>query len=484
MMHLIMETQEFIGRTAEIRVLSNATRSKKSEMIAVIGRRRVGKTFLIRRAYRSKIDFEITGIQNRPMSEQLANFASKLAECTGAQRSFKPPTTWLEALYELKIYLQSKKKRRKRIVFFDELPWLATPKSGFLEALGHFWNDWASVYNIVIVICGSAASWMIRRVVNHKGSLHNRITQRIDLAPFTLAEVEKYLKKKGGIYSRYEITQLYIMIGGIPHYLDHVDISDSIAQNCDRLFFAPDGALRHEFENLYASLYDKPKAHIAVITALASKWKGLTRDELIRLSKLSDGGGLTRVLQELEAGSFISQSSSFGKTKKNRLYRLCDPFSLFYLKFVAKRGSSHKPVFHSMITTPQWQSWAGYAFENLCFYHIRQIETAVGVYAIYTDISSFLIKGNEEQAGVQIDLLIDRADRVINLCEIKFHDAEFVITKSYAKTLRGKRAVFRDSTHTRKTVFITMITPYGIKPNQHSGSVVQNEVTIDDLFMA
>ncbi|RLD22531.1 MAG: ATP-binding protein [Bacteroidetes bacterium] len=477
-----MDEQELIGRFTETQALKNALRTNKSEMIAVIGRRRVGKTFLIRQVYHSKIDFEMTGIQNRPKSEQLQNFASKLAEFTGAQRAFQAPASWQEAFHDLKVYLESKKTRRKRVVFFDELPWLATPKSGFLAALGHFWNDWASVNNIVFVICGSAASWMIRRVVNHKGSLHNRITRRIDLAPFTLAEVEKYLKKRGGIYSRYEITQLYIMIGGIPHYLDHVDTSQSIAQNCDRLFFAPDGILRHEFENLYASLYDKPKAHIAVITALASKWKGMTRDELVRKSKLSDGGGMTRVLQELEAGSFISQVSSFGNIKKNRFYRLSDPFTLFYLKFVAKSASSHKPVFFSIVNTSKWRSWAGYAFENLCFDHSKQIETALGVYAIYTEISSFQIIGNDVQQGTQIDLLIDRADGVINLCEIKFHDSEFVISKKYAKALREKRTIFRQSTRTRKTVFVTMITPYGIKPNQHSGSVVQNEVTIDHLF--
>lgn len=261
-----------------------------------------------------------------------------------------------------------------------------------------------------------------------------------------------------------------------------INTSESIAQNCDRLFFTPDGPLRHEFENLFTSLYDKPKAHIAVITALASKWKGLTRDELIRHTKLSDGGGTTRVLQELEAGSFIQQISAFGNVKKNRLFRLCDPFSLFYLKFVAKSASSHKPVFLSLINTSRWHSWAGYAFECLCFYHFRQIETALGIYAIYTEMSSFLVKGNDEQPGAQIDLLIDRADRVINLCEIKFYDSEFVITKSYAKTLRAKREVFRGVTRTRKTTFITMITPYGIKPNQHSGGVVHNEVTLDDLF--
>ncbi len=477
-----MDERELIGRDTETQVLKNALRSDKSEMIAVIGRRRVGKTFLIRQSYRGKIDFELTGIQNRPRSEQLQNFASKLAEFTGAQRAFRAPDSWLEAFRDLKVLLVSKKTRRKRIIFFDELPWLATPKSGFLEAMGHFWNDWASINNIIFVICGSAASWMIRRVVNHKGSLHNRITQRIDLAPFTLAEVEKYLTKKGGNYSRYDITQLYIMLGGIPHYLDHVNTSESIAQNCDRLFFAPNGILRHEFENLYASLYDKPKAHLSVITALASKWKGLTRDELIMKSKLSDGGRVTRVLQELEAGSFISQVSSFGSIKKNRLYRLCDPFTLFYLKFVSKRSSSHKPVFISLINTSKWRSWAGYAFENLCFDHIRQIETALGVYTIYTAISSFQVVGNDEQQGAQIDLLIDRADGVINLCEIKFHDSEFVVSKSYAKSLRSKRTIFRDVTRTRKTVIITMVTPYGIKPNQHSGGVVQNDVTIDDLF--
>ena len=470
------------GRAEEKEILLNALASPASEMVAVLGRRRVGKTFLIKQVY-TQLDFEFTGILNAPVNEQLTNFTHKLIEYGANKKTTLPPAGWLQAFNLLKQLLKAKKTKRKKIIFIDELPWLDTPKARFMEALGYFWNDYAANNNIVIVICGSAASWMIRKVVHNKGGLHNRITKLITLKPFTLQETEQFLKTNKIVLSRYEIAQLYMIMGGIPYYLNEIKKGASVAQNIDRTCFQKNGLLNNEFEKLFTSLFNNAENHITIVKALASKWKGLTRKDIVTLTKLTDGGNISKVLEELEMSSFISTTHPFGKTKKDKIFRLSDPYSLFYLHFIAAQKKAVKGVFLNISKMAKWHSWCGYAFENICIAHLDKIITALGVAAIYTETAGYIQKGNSENQGVQIDLLIDRADRVINICEIKFYDAPFTITKDYAAKLRLAIAKFRTATKTRKSLFLTMITTYGLQKNVYSGELVQNEITLDNLFL-
>jgi uncharacterized protein len=470
-----------IGRTEEKDILLNALTSPASEMIAVLGRRRVGKTFLIKQVY-TQVDFEFTGILNAPVSEQLENFTDKLIEYGAVKKTVTKPTSWLQAFNQLKQLLKAKKTKKKKIIFIDELPWLDTPKARFMEALGYFWNDYAADNNIVIVVCGSAASWMIRKVVHNKGGLHNRITKLIDLKPFTLKETEQFLKANKIIVSRYEIAQLYMVMGGIPYYLNEIKKGTSVAQNIDRICFQKNGLLNNEFEKLFASLFNNAENHITIVKALAGKWKGLTRKDIVDITKLTDGGNISKVLEELEMSSFISTTHPFGKTKKDKIFRLSDSYSLFYLHFIATQKKAVKGVFLNISKMARWHSWCGYAFENICISHLDKIINALGVAAIYTETAGYIQKGNDQNQGVQIDLLIDRADRVINICEIKFYDAPFTITKEYAAKLRMAIAKFRAATKTRKSLFLTMITTYGLEKNIYSNELAQNEVTLDDLF--
>jgi uncharacterized protein len=469
------------GRTEEKGILLNALTSPASEMIAVLGRRRVGKTFLIKQVY-TQVDFEFTGILNAPVHEQLENFTNKLIEYGAVKKTVTKPVSWLQAFNQLKQLLKRKKTKKKKIIFIDELPWLDTPKARFMEALGYFWNDYAADNNIVIVICGSAASWMIRKVVHNKGGLHNRITKLIELKPFTLQETELFLKTNKIVLSRYEITQLYMIMGGIPYYLNEIKKGASVAQNIDRICFQKNGLLNNEFEKLFTSLFSNSENHITIVKALASKWKGLTRKDIVDITKLTDGGNISKVLEELEMSSFISTTHPFGKTKKDKIFRLSDPYSLFYLHFIATKKKAAKGVFLNISKMARWHSWCGYAFENICISHLDKIINALGVAAIYTETAGYIQKGNDQNEGVQIDLLIDRADRVINICEIKFYDAPFTITKEYAAKLRMAIAKFRTATKTRKSLFLTMITTYGLEKNIYSNELAQNEVTLDDLF--
>ena len=476
-------TNQLIGRKKELAILKKALQSKESEMVAVIGRRRVGKTFLIRTAYKNLIDLELTGIQNARRKDQLENFNFLTNTITKRKKDLDIPKTWLEAFRQLITILENdKKKKKKRILFFDELPWLATRRSGFLAALGFFWNNWASKKNILIVICGSAASWMIQKVVQNKGGLHNRITKRIYLKPFSLVETELFFKHKNIKLNRYQISQIYMIMGGVPHYLKEIESGQSATQNIDQICFSEEGLLRDEFLNLYPALFENSENHIAIIRALAKKWKGLTRKEIVKYSKLPEGGSTTKVINELINSGFISFYYPFGKKKKDMLYRLTDEYSLFYLHFIEKKRTLEKDKWKHFSQTAIYKSWSGYAFENLCLKHVGQIKKALEIGGVYSEASSFNYSGNKNTPGIQIDLLIDRNDQVINLCELKFHNKPFTINKTYAQKLRNKITTFTNISKTRKQVFLSLITSFGLIPNHHSLGLIDNDFTMDILF--
>ena len=471
----------FVGRSLEINELNDALASPRSEMIAVLGRRRVGKTFLIRQVYGALFDFELTGMQHTRSGPQLENFAKKLEEYAKTGLPIKTPATWREAFDMLRTFLLDRHPSRKKIIFFDELPWLAAPRSGFLEALGYFWNDWAEKNQVVIVLCGSAAGWMIQKVVQQKGSLHNRITRILHVQPFTLKETAAFFVSRRIDLTHYQMVQLYMVTGGIPFYLEGVRKGQSVAQNIDRLCFSDHGLLRDEFDKLYASLYDRPERHIAIIRALSSQWSGLTRTTLLALTGMADGGTVTQALTELEQSDFITPVPPFDKKKKEMIYRLKDNFSLFYLKFMEGRKRAGEGSFVNLQSMQTWKTWCGYAFENICFTHARQLKAALGIAAVYTEVGSYVRKGNTEQKGAQVDMLIDRADGIINLCEVKFYDGPFSITKAYADDLRSKREAVREAAPS-KAVFITLITCYGVRDGAYAKELVQNDVLVDRLF--
>lgn len=469
-----------LGREAEIKILREAINSPNAEMISVFGRRRIGKTFLIRATYDREIIFEMTGILNGTMKDQLWLFTSKLQELSNQPIPIKTPDNWIEAFTLLRTYLTAK-RQKSRVIFFDEVPWIATPRSGFLEALGHFWNDWMSKQNMVIVLCGSATAWMIDKVLSQKGSLHNRVTRQIHLQPFTLAETERFLSNQKVNLNRYQISLIYMTMGGVPHYLKSIQPGMSAAQNIDLLTSNPSGLLRLEFDNLYAALFKNHDKYILVIRALSTKWKGLTRNEIIQKSGIPNGGGLTDILRDLELSSFITPTYPFNKKKRDTLYRLTDEYSLFYLKFI--EGSRPNPGFWLQMGQKQtYKSWSGYAFENLCFKHINQIKHALGISGVYTEQSSFLQISNKTNPGAQIDLIMDRADNCINLCEAKFYDTAYTLDKKYAESLKTKKDVFTNVTGSKKNIFITLITAYELKHNANSIGLVDHNLTLDSLF--
>jgi len=471
------------GRLQEQKILKNALLSKRPEMIAVIGRRRVGKTFLIGSVYKKNIDFEITGIQYADKHEQLKNYLIRFKQFFKPKKNISPPKDWIDAFDLLTQQLSKKGKRSKMVIFFDELPWLASPRSGFLKGLSYFWNSWAVKQQIVVVICGSAASWMIDKVVQHKGGLHNRITKRIYLQPFTLHETALYFKAQKINLDYYQILHLYMAMGGVPHYLNEVKKELSAVQNIDAICFNRSGVLYDEFDKLFGALFNQSELHIQVVRALAKKNIGLTRSEIIKMAKIKDGGGLSKALKELEHSGFISKYYPFDKKKKDSLFRLTDEYSLFYLKFIEKNKTKGKVSWQQLSQTQSYKTWCGYAFESICLKHVDQIKLALGISGIYSNNSSYYKKGNALNKGLQIDLLIDRNDHVINVCEMKFYNADFVLTKALEKKLRTKLRDFQLATQTRKHVSLILVTTFGLEQSQYSQDLIDKTITLKDLFV-
>ncbi len=475
--------EQLVGREHEKMLLDRAFKSPEAELVAIFGRRRVGKTFLVRSVYEGKMLFEFSGVHHASLAEQLLSFSLALKNVAGDKTSDAKLTSWIEAFHLLARYLTPKLKNKRGVVFLDELPWLQTPKSGFLGAFEHFWNSWASRQpNLVVVICGSAASWMIQKIVNNRGGLHNRITQKIRLMPFDLNETEEYLKSLKVNIDRYQVLQLYMAMGGIPQYLKSVRTGESATQAIDRICFAKDGVLKDEFNNIFTSLFDNAEQHIAIIKALSVTRKGLNRTEIILSCGLSSGGTATKLLEELVESGFITPYIPFDRSVKESIYKLSDEYSLFYLKFMQKSRFTGDGTWLKLSTGPSWSSWSGIAFEGICQKHVQQIKKALGIAGVLTTESVWRYASKGEEQGTQIDLLIDRTDHCINICEMKYTLSSFSIDKRYAAELKNKLAVFREKAKTNKALFLTMITTYGIRQNIYYTGLVQNEITMDALF--
>ena len=472
------DKESIVGRISEQEVLLECLSSDKSEFVAVYGRRRVGKTYLIREALGQDFAFYATGVLDGNNSVQLANFNEEIVNFGGS--SLKPASNWREAFNNLYTLIETSQIKGKKVVFLDEIPWMSAPRSAFLSELDHFWNRWASLRkDVLLIICGSAASWIIDNVINNTGGLHNRLTRHINLLPFTLSECEDYYRSRGIEMPLYQIAEAYMIFGGIPYYMDLFRPRLSLAQNVDAIYFAEDAPLRNEYHNLFRSLFKNAENHMRVIEALAAKRSGKTREAISTAAGISEGGGLTKTLNDLVTSGFIREYLAYGKKSRDKTYQLVDPFTLFSLRFENKRLAQSSDFWLRSYTTPAHASWTGYAFEIVCLLHVQQIRQALGISGVLTEVSSW--RSTSSDPGAQIDLVIDRADSIINLCEIKYSSTPFLVTKEIDLSLRNKRVAFIEETKTRKAVHTTMITTYGLQKGVYQAGI-PFEVTLDDLF--
>lgn len=462
-----------IGREKEKEILLKATESSQSEFIAVYGRRRVGKTFLIRETFNYTFAFQHTGILDAPMKEQLSEFRRSLYRHGLGKKAM--PKTWNEAFHLLEDFLASLPEGKK-IIFIDELPWMDTVRSNFIRALDHFWNNWATTRkDIVLIVCGSATSWIIDNIVMNYGGLHNRLTKKIHLHPFTLHECELFCKSQNLGYKRNMIMEAYMALGGIPYYWSFIQKGLSVAQNFDRMFFGEDGELAQEYDALYASLFKNPRVHISIINTLSIKKVGMTRNELLATSKETDNEQFSKALRELEQCGFIRKYTCLGKEKKDAIYQLMDNYTLFYFQFVKQNKNGDKAFWTSMYNSTLHNTWAGLAFERVCLQHLEQIKKSLGFSAVISTAHSWT------GSGAQIDLLIDRNDDFINVCEMKYYKGKYPLTSEEVDKMQNRINALQQQTGTTKSINLTLITSYGVTSGSDTYTI-QSMLTMDDLF--
>jgi hypothetical protein len=475
-----------IGRKSEISELMKLYHSDKPEFVAVYGRRRVGKTFLIKHAMKGLITFQHTGVspaeqegdKNR-MKTQLESFYYSLLN--HGLEGYSIPKTWMEAFFQLEQLIIKLDNGSRQVIFIDELPWMDTPKSGFLSAFENFWNGWCSGRdNIMLIICGSATSWILGNLSRNKGGLYGRLTDEIKLSPFTLKECEDFFKHNEIEMSRYDIVQSHMIFGGIPYYLSYFQKGLSFEQNVDKILFGAKPRLNDEFNRLFNAIFTNADDCKKIIRLLATKHSGFTREEISKDTGLPFGGGLTNTLAALAESDFVQKYSQYGNSKKTVHYKLIDNFSLFWLKYV-ERSKADANFMTDNTTSNIMKAWRGIAFEEVCWQHIAEIKHALGISGIKSSISSWAVKGDNDNSGAQIDLLIERADNVVNLCEIKFYADKYTISKDEEQKLRNRIASLQETLSPKQTVHLTLITTYGIAHNMHSG-IVQKSITIDSLF--
>jgi predicted AAA+ superfamily ATPase len=480
------EENMIIGRKEEIAELDKLYHSDRPEFVAIYGRRRVGKTFLIKQALKDRITFQHTGVspvdqdndRNR-LKTQLESFYYALLN--QGLEGYKMPKSWMEAFFLLEQLLQDQDNGERQVIFIDELPWMDTPRSGFLPAFENFWNGWCSGRdNIMLVVCGSATSWILSNLSRSKGGLYGRLTAEIKLSPFTLKECEEYFEHANIQMSQYDILQSYMVFGGIPYYMGYFQKGLSFEQNADKILFGNRPRLKDEFNRLFAAIFNNPEDSKKVVRLLATRHSGFTREEISQATGLPLGGGLSNTLAALAESDFITSYSPYGMPQSTTCYKLIDNFCLFWQKYVEPHGKETSFVSDNM-TSDVLKAWHGVAFEEVCWQHFQQIKQALGVAGVKTSLSAWSVKGTEEKEGAQIDLLIIRNDNVVNLCEMKFASAPYIISKEEEQRLRHRIEALKATLSPKQSIHLTMITTYGVAYGKHSG-IVQKEVKMEDLF--
>lgn len=482
--------ERIIGREEEQKILKEVLTSSEAEFLAIYGRRRVGKTHLIREYFSDKgIYLELTGQKDGKLHDQLENFIQKFSEKFYKGLQLKAPNSWKEAFKMINGEIEKIPKSKKFILFLDELPWLASKKSNLMQSLDYFWNSyWSKYKNLIVIACGSAASWMIDKLINAKGGLYNRLTKIILLRPYNLKETLGFLRSKGITLSQHQVLDLYMAFGGIPHYLKQARKGKSVTQIINESCFQSQGLLYQEFDRLFESLFESPKVHEALVRAIASQQNGISRKRLIEVTGIPSGGRLNQWLAELEASNFTQSYVPLGRKKKDHYYRVIDEYTYFYLKWIEPlKKSGHdggKNYWKTQIKTPKVLSWKGYAFENVCFKHLDQIRASLDLDSIHSQVGSwrFLPERGKEESGAQIDLIFDREDGVVTLCEMKYSDKIFIMDKSFSRSLAKKMNIFEMHYPTNKQIFFCIITTRGAKQTVWSEEIIQNEISLEDIF--
>lgn len=471
-----------IGREKEIKTLLDNYNSDESSFVAIYGRRRIGKTFLINEVFKDKIFFRHAGIYDGTTSEEVSAFMNSLRDFGYEPKNNNLKDDWFSAFENLKLFIKNSSSKKK-VIFLDEIAWMYTKKSNFIRALENFWNGWASARNdIMLIICSSATSWIINNIIHSKGGLYNRVTNQIFLEPFSLKECEEFSVSKKLSLSRKQIIETYMVIGGVPFYWNYLKKGQSIPQFIDECFFANNAPLKQELKYIFSSLFNNPDGYIKIIEALSTKKYGLTKREILEETNVADNGNFTKKIEDLINCGFIREYSPLKYKKTSVLYQLIDPFTIFHFHFLTKKNNDEN-FWVNQLNTPTINSWKGLAFERICLLHLNSVKRALGISGVYTATYPWSCKKDPENDvfGSQIDMVIERKDDIINLFEIKYYEVPFSLTNKQIESLNKKKHDFVKLTQTKASIHLSMIALNGVEENVYSNEI-QSIVSADDLF--
>ena len=470
-----------IGRENEIKELMEKYNSLESSFVALYGRRRIGKTYLINELFNESIIFRHAGIYTGKKKEQLYAFSESLKEYGLTPE--EDLNDWFKAFSCLKKLIKNS-SQKKKVIFLDEIAWMYTKGSNLLRALENFWNGWASARkDVMLIICSSATSWIINNIIHSKGGLYNRVTCQIYLEPFTLGECEKYASYNNLALTKKQIIETYMVIGGVPFYWNYYKKGQSVSQFIDSCFFKNNAPLKREFNYIFLSLFNSPNDYIKIIEALSIKKYGLTRQEIIEETKIIDNGDYTKKLEDLKNCGFIREYSPMNFKKKSIIYQLIDPFTIFHFHFLTKEHNDDN-YWTNQLNTPLINTWQGLAFERICLLHINSIKRALGVSGVYTSVYPWSCKKDLDNGiyGSQIDMVIERKDDIINLVEIKYYESKYIITSNYVDNLARKKNDFVEVTKTKSAIHLTFIALNDVEENSYSKEL-QSIINVNDLFI-
>lgn len=477
---------KLIGRKKEIQELEKAYRSGQFEFIALYGRRRVGKTYLVSQVFEDRISFRHAASPNDEerqdekglLKMQLEVFYGSLL-AQGLKES-KKPNSWVEAFLLLIRLFEGKDPAERWVIFLDEFPWMDTKRSNFIEAFSWFLNFWAANQkNLMIIAAGSSTSWMLNNLIHSTGGLYNRVTNPIRLSPFRLQETEQFFREKGFDLSRYSIARIQMAFGGIPYYLNFLDRGEGLSRFVDRMLFEKGAKLGLEYDTLFRSSFEKGDLARKIAEYLGKRSSGYTRKEIVEGLKISDGKAVKDALDALQEGDFVLEYVPYKEAQNKKRYRLIDPFCIFYLHFVAGKRSLD-PSFFADSVEPN--SWIGAAFENLCAAHLEQIKRALVISKLSSIEFSLVFPKEEDKKGAQVDLVLVRKDRIVNLCEMKFYGKPYVQTEKEHHSLTNRVARLKETLPATYSIAPVLITVFEPSSGGYPDDYVQ-VLTLDDLFM-
>ena len=492
-----------IGRKKEIKLLNEICDLEESSLVAIYGRRRIGKTYLVNHMFKKYrqdcLFFEFTGAYDGDKRGQIDNFIDQVYEWFYVEPSFEIKS-WSDAFRFLKRTIDKEIKKRdsneKVIVFLDEVPWIdRSNKGGFLSALGYFWNTWCEPReNVVLILCGSNSSWIRDKILkNARGSLYQRVTHQISMYPFDLKETKAYLlEQKGFMIDNKTVTDIYMIFGGVAKYLSFLNPNESSAENIDRVFFSIHGSMYREYDELFSSLFaDKSDYYKSVIELLCTRRSGFSLSDISKAFNEKLGGKLRLAIAELEECGFIKGLSKYGNSVRGVNYMIVDPYILFHHKWI--KGFSRNDIatlpnnywLHKS-SSQSYAVWSGYAFEIVVMVNIRLYLNAIGRLGFFSGVYHWqhMAKSEDEQ-GAQIDMVVNYGNNIFDILECKYYNSEYVISKEYAKNIKNKLSMFKKYglySKQKSELRLVFLTSYGVKMNAEAHSLNISRVCLDDLF--